>query len=113
VCVCVCVCVYVCVCDCLMLTDVERPSLKSGGTIFGFGPSLERSGSELRPSQNGYSNSFSALHTAGLSRFEFLPPDFPEMMDLCTGWFCVNLTQLEFSQRKEPLMRKCLHETQL
>jgi hypothetical protein len=26
---------------------------------------------------------------------------------------CVNLTQLELSQRKEPPLRKCLHEIQL
>jgi hypothetical protein len=26
---------------------------------------------------------------------------------------CVNLTQLELSQRKEPPLRKCLHESQL
>jgi hypothetical protein len=31
----------------------------------------------------------------------------------CTGWFCVNLTQLEWSQRKELQVRKCLHEIQL
>jgi hypothetical protein len=30
-----------------------------------------------------------------------------------TGWFCVNLTQLELSQRKELQLRKCLHEIQL
>jgi hypothetical protein len=31
----------------------------------------------------------------------------------CTGLFCVNLTQLELSQRKELPLRKCLHEIQL
>jgi hypothetical protein len=31
----------------------------------------------------------------------------------CTGQFCVNLTQLESSQRKELQVRKCLHEIQL
>jgi hypothetical protein len=31
----------------------------------------------------------------------------------CTGWFCVNLIQLELSQRKELQLRKCLREIQL
>jgi hypothetical protein len=31
----------------------------------------------------------------------------------CTGWFCVNLTQLELLQRKELQLGKCLHEIQL
>jgi hypothetical protein len=33
--------------------------------------------------------------------------------DNCAGWFCVNLTQLELSQRKELQLRKCLHEIEL
>jgi hypothetical protein len=32
---------------------------------------------------------------------------------ICTGWVCVNLTQLELPQRKELQLRKCLHEIQL
>ena len=35
------------------------------------------------------------------------------MEDVCTGYFCVNLTQLELSQRKELKLGKCLHEIQL
>jgi hypothetical protein len=31
----------------------------------------------------------------------------------CTGQFCVNLTQLELSQKKELQLGKCLHEIQL
>jgi hypothetical protein len=31
----------------------------------------------------------------------------------CTSYFCVNLTQLELSQKKELHLRKCLHEIQL
>jgi hypothetical protein len=27
-------------------------------------------------------------------------------LSICTGWFCVNLTQLELSQRKELQLRK-------
>ena len=34
-------------------------------------------------------------------------------ISLCSGSFCVNLTQLELSQRKELPLRKCLHEIQL
>jgi hypothetical protein len=31
----------------------------------------------------------------------------------CTGYFCVNLTQLELSQKRELQLGKCLHEIQL
>jgi hypothetical protein len=32
---------------------------------------------------------------------------------VCTSWFCVSVTQLELSQRKELQLTKCLHEIQL
>jgi hypothetical protein len=32
---------------------------------------------------------------------------------VCTGWVCVNVTQLELSQTKELRVRRWLHEIQL
>jgi hypothetical protein len=38
----------------------------------------------------------------------------PKVHNSCTGWFCVSTWhKLELPQRKEPLLRKCLHEIQL
>ena len=47
------------------------------------------------------------------SRYVSLSPSLPNTHVGCIGWFCVNLTQLELSQRKERQLRKCLHEIQV